>query len=173
MRYGKNSITWLRSQKSWVSHKREPCFGFFKNGLSCFRIYLPYKYTEKEQFNLSSSWRTSLFSSDINTDVRYAILDLWSLLPSREATRHANEVLAACSILRLFVVLFKKAYLSNAIWSNNKGLNPIYLVHRSDIPFRGPWNMLDARLSRPNASLNSLSVYFSNVKQLDLILISC
>ena len=33
--------------------------------------------------------------------------------------------------------------------------------------------MHDARLSRPNASLNSLSVYFPNVKQLDLILMSC
>ena len=105
-------------------------------------------------------------------DVRYAILDLWSLLPSRETTRHANKVLAACTILRLFVVLFKKANLWNAIWCNNKGQNPIYPFHRSDILVGGP-NMHDARLSRPKASLNSLSVYFSNVKQLDLILMSC
>lgn len=78
-------------------------------------MYLPYKCKKKEQFNLFFPYCTSLFFYGLNTDVRYAILDLWSLPPSREATRHANEVSAACSILRLFVVIFKKANLSDAI----------------------------------------------------------
>lgn len=111
------------------------------------------------------------FFSDLDTDVRYAILDLWSLPFSREATRHANKVSAACSILRLFVVLFKKASLSNVTWCNEDRQNSLDPGHRSDILLSGP-NMDDRHLSRLNAGWNSLSAYFPNVKQLDLILIS-
>ena len=112
------------------------------------------------------------FLADIDTDVRYAILDLWSLPPSREATRHANKFSVACSILRLFEKLFNKANLSNVIWCKDEEQNSIDPGLRSNIPIRGP-NMHDARLSRLKASLNSLSAYISNLKQLDLILTSC
>lgn len=39
--------------------------------------------------------------SDVDTDVRYLLLDLWSLPLTREATRHASKVSAPCAMLRL------------------------------------------------------------------------
>ena len=101
--------------------------------------------------------------------MQYLTFGLYHLHVKPQDTQ--TKLSAVRSILRLFVVLFKKTNLTNTIWCNDEGQNPFDAVHRSDIPTRKP-NMHDARLSRQNASLNSLSVYFSNVEQMDLILIS-